>query len=88
MRHQRSTEIKPTIDLLLDSSLSFARGDQYRDKDRVRRLPASTWERGVEVRDRQDLVDTRLLQRNRSITHKSIQLRGQSCQGLFGGQAG
>ena len=40
--YQQVTEIKPTIDLLLDSSLSFARGDQYRDKDRVRRLATAS----------------------------------------------
>ena len=40
--YQQVTEIKPTIDLLLDSSLSFARGDQYRDTDHVSRLATAS----------------------------------------------
>ena len=40
--YQQVTEIKPTIDLLLDGSLSFARGDVYRDEKQVGRLATAS----------------------------------------------
>lgn len=42
MFYQQVNEIKPTIDLVRDSSLSFARGDRYRDQDHVQQLAEST----------------------------------------------
>lgn len=39
---QQVNEIKPTIAMLRDSSLSFDRGDQYRNQDQVNQLAATT----------------------------------------------
>ena len=40
--YQQINEIKPTIAMLRDSSLSFDRGDQYRSRDQVDQLAKST----------------------------------------------
>lgn len=40
--YQQVNEIKPTIALLRDSSLSFDRGDQYRSQDQVTQLAKTT----------------------------------------------
>ena len=42
MFYQQVNEIKPNIDMVRDSSLSFARGDNYRDLDHVKQLAEST----------------------------------------------
>ncbi len=36
--YQQVNEIKPTIAMLRDSSLSFDRGDRYRSEDQVKQL--------------------------------------------------
>ena len=41
MFYQQINEIKPNIDLVRDSSLSFARGDKYRDPKQAQQLAAS-----------------------------------------------
>ncbi|MEE2826250.1 MAG: hypothetical protein VYE64_06445 [Planctomycetota bacterium] len=59
--YQQVTEIKPTIDLLLDGSLSFARGDRYRDEKRAGRLAAASGLDAVAIAEgtvpRSDLVN-------------------------------
>ncbi len=67
--YQQVTEIKPTIDLLLDGSLSFARGDQYRDEKQVVRLAEASGLDPIAIADgsvnRSDLV-------NRVLSDKSL----------------
>ncbi|MCH2183612.1 MAG: VWA domain-containing protein [Mariniblastus sp.] len=59
--YQQVTEIKPTIDLLLDGSLSFGRGDLYRDEKRAGRLAEASGLDAVSIADgsvrRSDLVN-------------------------------
>ena len=65
--YQQVTEIKPTIDLLLDGSLSFARGDLYRDEKRASRLAAASGLDAVAIAQgsvqRSDLVNRVLADR-------------------------
>ena len=51
MFYQQVNEIKPNIDLVRDSSLSFARGDQYRDSEHVEQLAKSTGLNNGEIGD-------------------------------------
>ena len=51
MFYQQVNEIKPNIDLVRDSSLSFARGDKYRDKEHVKQLAESTGLDATEIAD-------------------------------------
>ena len=56
MFYQQVNEIKPNIDLVRDASLSFARGDEYRDQEHVSKLAKST---GIAGSDIQNGVATR-----------------------------
>ena len=41
MFYQQVNEIKPNIDLVRDASMSFARGDKYRDQERAQQLASA-----------------------------------------------
>lgn len=42
MFYQQVNELKPSVDLVRDASLSFARGDRYQDDDHVKQLALAT----------------------------------------------